>query len=204
MNIHFTEVSSLANIDGQIEDGRDDLSPAQYEIIRQVIYYTGDFQYYSLLKFAHDPLLQGFKALTTRSSIVVDVPEIQVSIVPRLKHTFLNPVYCCATKGKQIDQTKTKAAFGLESLASDHFNGVFVIGQDQSTLTTFVELIKNQTINPSLAIVTAPSFVKQDLLQYFQYASIPTIYIDSSKGGTAVASAIVRSLISLAWRASQN
>lgn len=204
MNIHFTEAASLANIDGQIEDGRDDLSPAQYEIIRQVIYYTGDFQYYSLLKFVQHPLLEGFKALTIGLSIIVDVPEIQVSIVPKLQQTFHNPVYCCATRGKQIDQTKTKSAFGLESLAGNHFNSVFVIGQDQSTVTTFVELIKNKTINPSLAIVTAPFWSDQDVQEYLEYASIPSIYIDSSKGGAIVASAIIKSLVSLAWRANHN
>ncbi len=202
MSINLTEASSLATIDSQIKDDRHDLSPAQYEIIRQVIYHTADFEYYSLLKFSEDALLKGLKALKDGLPIVVDVPEIQVSIVPRLQQTFHNPVFCSATIGTQINSSKTKAAFGLEILASDRPNSIFIIGQDRVALTTLVELIKNEVVNPSLIVSTAPSIIDQDINQYFKHTAIPTIYVDSPKGGATVASAIFNALVNLAWRAS--
>lgn len=204
MDIHFTEAYSLASIDRQIEARNYDLAPAQYEIIRQVIYHTADFEYYSLLKFSEAALTLGFEALIAGVPIVVDVPEIQVSIVPRLQQTFYNPVYCCATTGIQSDETKTKAVSGLENLASIHSSAIFVIGQDQTALASLVDLIKAEVISPRLAIATAPLFIAPNIKQYFQTASIPTIYIDSPKGGATVASAIVNSLVNLAWRANQN
>ncbi|MDJ0591056.1 MAG: precorrin-8X methylmutase [Pleurocapsa sp. MO_226.B13] len=204
MDIHFTEASSLASIDRQIEARDYNLAPAQYEIIRQVIYHTADFEYYSLLKFSEAALTLGFEALIAGVPIVVDVPEIQVSIVPRLQQTFFNPVYCCATTSIKFDETKTKAVSGLENLASSHSNAIFVIGQDQTALASLVDLIKAEVISPRLAIVTAPLFIAPNIKQYFQTASIPTIYIDSPKGGATVASAIVNSLVNLAWRANQN
>lgn len=202
MSIYFTEASALATIDSQIQDDLPNLSPAQYEIIRQVIYHTADFEYYSLLKFSEDALLKGFNALKHGSSIVVDVPTIQVSTVPKLQQTFHNPVYCCATTGRQLDDSKTKAAFGLEIIASDRQDSIFVIGQDRTTLNTLVELIKSKTVNPSLIIATAPSLLEQDAEEYLKYSSIPVIYLDTPKGGAIVASTIFNTLVNLAWRVS--
>ncbi len=96
MDLHFTEASSLAIIDHQIEriEGiESNFSPAQYEIIRQVIYSTADMEYQSLLKFSDSALAKGAAALTAITPIIVDVPEVQVSIVPKLQQTFGNPVY---------------------------------------------------------------------------------------------------------------
>ena len=200
MDINYTEASSLATIDRQIEDGDRFLTPAQYEIIRQVIYHTADFEYYSLLEFNQNPLSSGFKALATGSSIVVDVPEIQVSIVPQLQRTFGNSVYCCSTKGGN-KLNKTRAVAGLENLASNYFNSIFAIGQDRSALITLIDLIKTEKINPSLAIATAPGFTDIDIKQYFKTASIPAIYVNSPKGCATVASAIINSLVNLSWRA---
>ncbi|MCC0176105.1 precorrin-8X methylmutase [Waterburya agarophytonicola K14] len=204
MDIRFTNASSLASIDYQIEDNRRDLSPSQYEIIRQVIYHTADFEYYSLLEFSEDALTSGFNALTGGLPIIVDVPAIQVTIVPKLQQTFHNPVYCCGTTGKEVDFSKTKAAFGLLSLAKDRPRSIFVIGQDGFASSTLVELIENEEIFPSLAIVTAPLSIAPDVREYLKSASVPTIHVNSPKGGATVASAIVNGLIDLAWRATIN
>ena len=200
MSIDFTEASSLATIDRQIESERNELSPAQYEIIRQVIYHTANFEYHSLLKFSEDALVQGYYALKSGLPVVIDVPEIQVNIVPKLQQTFQNPVYCCATTGIQVDESKTKAAFGLETLAGKFANGIFIIGQDRFALNTLIKLIKNKTVNPSLAIATAPSVLEKDGEEYLKYASIPTIYLERPQGDATVASTIFSTLVNLALR----
>lgn len=199
MDLHITEASSLAIIDRQIEDSNQKVSPAQYEIMRRVIYQTADFEYSSLLRFSEDALTKGAAALTARTSIVVDVSAIQVSIVPRLQQTFLNPVYCCTTIRGQSDKTKTIAASGLESLAHNYPDSIFIIGQDQTALETFIELNESSAIKPSLIIATSPLFVEQSAKLYLRHSSIPSIYIDSPKGNSTVATAIMNSLINLAW-----
>ena len=200
MSMYLTEASNLANIDRQIEDDCQNISPAQYEIIRQVIYHTGEFGYSSSIKFSETPLAKGFAALKHGVPIVVDVPEIQVGIVPKLKQTFNNAVYCCATTGKQSDNSKTRAAYGLEMLASDRSDGIFIIGQDRTALNTLVELIKNKIISPSLIVATPPSLSKQEAEEYLQDTLIPAIYLNTSKGNAVVASSIFNALVNLAWR----
>ena len=199
MVVNFTEASSLAIIDRQIEGIQARISPAQYEIVRRVIYQTADFEYQSLLKFSEGALAKGASALTAVMPIIVDVPEIQVSIVPKLQKTFGNPVYCCKTTASQ--DSISKAASGLEILGSRYPNGIFIIGQDQAAMITAIELLKNKTIEPSLAIATPPTFIVSIAKQKLRDFDIPSIYIDSSKGGSNVAAAIFNSLINLVWQA---
>lgn len=199
MDLNITDASSLAKIDCLVNN--DQFSPAEYEIVRQVIYSTADFEYASLLHFHQDALSKGAAALAARSSIVVDVPAIQVTVVPLLQKTFGNPVYCCATATVRPQKRKTRAAWGLETLAKSHPQGIYVIGQDQTALGTLAELKERRAIEPALTIVTAPIFVEQDMKEWLKNSSIPSIFISNSKGNATVASTIVNSLITLAWYA---
>lgn len=201
MNLTFTEASSLAAIDRQIYSQNQDISPAQYEIIRQVIYSTADFEYVGLLKFSEDALSKGAASLTASTPVLVDVPEIQVGIVPLLQQTFLNPVYCCATNKSETQYSESKAAIGLESLAKDHPNGIFIIGQDELAFDTLNNLIAKKVINPSLAIATPPIFIKPEQKKFLESSTTPNIYVDGQKGGATIATAIFKTLVNLAWQA---
>ena len=201
MNLNFTEASSLAAIDRQIDSKNSDISPAQYEIIRQVIYSTADFEYSDLLKFSEDALSKGAASLTASTPIVVDVPEIQVGIVPLLQQTFLNPVYCCATSKDQTQLAGSKATQGLETLAQKHPKSIFIIGQDELAFNKLKELIAKKTINPSLAIATPPMFVEPNQRKFAVSSTIPNIYADAQKGGATIATAIFKTLVNLTWQA---
>ncbi len=201
MNLHFTEASSLAIIDRQINEREDGVSPAQYEIIRQVIYQTADLEYQSLLKFSDGALAKGAAALTAVTPIIVDVPEIQVSIVPKLQKTFGNSVYCCATIRTEVSNQATKASSGLKMLAGKYPNSIFIIGQDQTAMSTMEDLLRNKIIEPSLAIATPPIFTESTAKQRLLNSHIPHICVNSPKGGSNIASAIFTGLIRLTWQA---
>ncbi|MGF1541560.1 MAG: precorrin-8X methylmutase [Pleurocapsa sp.] len=199
MDLHITDASALAQIDCQVEALP--MSPAEYEIVRQVIYYTADFEYSSIIKFNHHALAKGAAAIAARSTIIVDIPAIQVQIVPKLQKTFCNPVYCCSTTAVRPQKRKTKAAWGLETLAKTHPDDIYVIGQDATALGTLAELTARKATNPALIIFTAPMFIEQDMKQWLIKSAIPSIYIDNPKGNATVATAIVNSLIDLTWQA---
>jgi precorrin-8X/cobalt-precorrin-8 methylmutase len=201
MDLDFNDASSLTIIDRQItvEIGKD-MTPAQYEIVRQVIYSTADLEYQSLLKFSPGALAKGAAAITAITPIIVDVPEIQVSIVPQLQKTFANPVYCCATTGSDLVGGGSKAACGLEILGKKYPKAIFIIGQDQHALLTMMDLLNRKVIEPSLAIATAPMFIESAVKQKLQNTEIPNIYIDSPKGGGNIASAIFKGLLQLTWQ----
>ena len=200
MEWHVSDAQSLAIIDREI--GEHIFSPAEYEIVRRVIYSTADFEYKSLIRFSNQALQAGAAALAARTTIVVDVPMVQVGIAPYIQNTFANPVYCSMEAIVRPQKEKTRASWGIETLAQRYMEGIFVVGQAQTALTTLVELIEAEVIRPALVIGTPSGFVGVDAAKArLNDSMIPNIRVDGRKGSAVVAVAIVNGLVDLAWQA---
>lgn len=199
MEWHVTDAQSLAIVDREIGDT--ELAPAEYEIVRRVIYATADFEYKSLIRFSEKALQAGAAALAARTTIIVDVPMVQVGILTNLQKTFANPVYCSMETSTRPQKEKTQAAWGMETLARRYPEAIFVIGQSQTALAGLVELVKQNAIKPALAIGTPSGFIGVDEAKaQLKASSIPYISVDGRKGSSVVAVAIVNGLIDLAWQ----
>ncbi|QYX34157.1 precorrin-8X methylmutase [Sphaerospermopsis torques-reginae] len=200
MEWHVTDAQSLAIIDSEIGDHV--FSPAEYEIVRRVIYATSDFEYKSLIRFSEHALQSGATALAARTTIVVDVPMVQVGIAYDIQNTFANPVYCSMEALTRPQKERTRSAWGIETLARRYPEGIFVVGQAQTALTTLVDLIEAEEIRPALIIATPAGFINVTAdKERLQDSLVPYITIDSRKGNAVVASAIVDGLVDLAWQA---
>ncbi|AFZ26885.1 precorrin isomerase [Cylindrospermum stagnale PCC 7417] len=200
MEWHVTDAQSLAIIDSEIGDHA--FSPAEYEIVRRVIYATADFEYKSLIRFSERALQSGAAALAARTTIVVDIPMVQVGIAYDIQNTFANPVYCSMEALTRPQKEKTRAAWGIETLAKRYPEGIFVVGQAQTALTVLVDLIEAEEIRPALIIATPVGFVNVEAAKgRLQDSLVPHITIDSRKGNAVVAAAIVDGLVDLAWQA---
>lgn len=200
MEWHVTDAQSLAIIDREI--GTHLFSPAEYEILRRVIYATADYEYKSLIGFSERALQAGAAALAARTTIVVDVPMVQVGITPNIQNTFANPVYCSMEAWTRPQKEKTRVAWGIETLAKRYPEGIFVIGQAQTALTSLVELIEAEEIRPALVIGTPAGFVEVDVAkERLKDSQVCHITIDGRKGSAVVAAAIVNGLVDLAWEA---
>ncbi|MDZ8027117.1 MAG: precorrin-8X methylmutase [Nostoc sp. SerVER01] len=199
MEWHVTDAQSLAIIDSEIGDHV--FSPAEYEIVRRVIYATADFEYKSLIRFSERALQAGAAALAARTTIVVDVPMVQVGIAYDIQTTFANPVYCSMEALTRPQKEKTRAAWGIETLAKRYPEGIFVVGQAQTALTALVDLIEAEEIRPALIIATPVGFVNVDAKARLQDSLVPHITIENRKGNAVIAAAIVDGLVDLAWQA---
>lgn len=200
MEWHVTDAQSLGIIDREI--GEHFFSPAEYEIVRRVIYATADFDYKSLIRFSDQVLQRGAAALAARTTIVVDVPMVQVGIAPLIQKTFANPVYCSMEAITRPQRDKTRAAWGIETLAKRYPEGIFVVGDSQTALTAIVELIEAEEIRPALVIGSPAGFVGVDAAKARLNDSMtPHIRVDGRKGSAVVAVAIVNGLVDLAWQA---
>ena len=200
MEWHSTDAQSLAIIDREI--GEHIFSPAEYELVRRVIYATADFEYKALIRFADAALQSGAAALAARSTIVVDVPMVQVGITTNIQNTFANPVYCSMEALTRPQKEKTRAAWGIETLARRYPEGIFVVGQAQTALTALVELIEAEEIRPALIVATPSGFVDAEIAKKRLADSlIPHIRIEGRKGNAVVAAALVNGLVDLAWQA---
>lgn len=200
MEWHITDAQSLAIIDREI--GEHVFSPAEYEIVRRIIYATADFEYKSLIRFSDLALQSGAAALAARTTIVVDVPMVQVGIATNIQNTFANPVYSSMEAITRPQKEKTLAAWGIETLARRYPEGIFVVGQAQTALTALVELIEAEEIKPALVIGVPSGFVEVEVAkERLADSLIPHIRIEGRKGGAVVAAAIVNGLVDLAWQA---
>ncbi|OBQ29731.1 MAG: precorrin-8X methylmutase [Aphanizomenon flos-aquae MDT14a] len=200
MEWHITDAQSLAIIDSEIGDHI--FSPAEYEIVRRVIYATSDFEYQSLIRFSEQALQVGAASLAARTTIVVDMPMVQASIAYDIQNTFANPVYCSMEALTRPQKEKTRSAWGIETLARRYPEGIFVIGQAQTALTALVELIAAEEIRPALVIATPADFVNLEPVKArLQESLVPYITIEGRKGNAVVAAAIVDGLVDLAWQA---
>lgn len=200
MEWHVTDAQSLAIIDSEI--GEHVFSPAEYEIVRRVIYATADFEYNYLIRFSERALQAGAAALAARTTIVVDVPMVQVGIAQHIQNTFANPVYCSMEALTRPQKDKTRVAWGIETLAKRYPEGIYIVGQAQTALTALVDLIEAEEIRPALIIATPAGFVNVDAAkERLQDSLVPNITIDSRKGNAVIAAAIADGLIDLAWQA---
>ncbi|HIK42944.1 precorrin-8X methylmutase [Thermoleptolyngbya sichuanensis XZ-Cy5] len=200
MEWHITDAQSLRIIDREI--GNHAFSPAEYEIVRRVIYATADFEYRDLIRFSEQALQAGAAALAARSTIIVDVPMVQVGIVPIIQATFANPVYCSMDALTRPQREKTRVSWGIETLARRYPEGIFVVGQAQTALSGLVDLIEKEEIKPALVIGTPAGFIgMESAVERLKDSLVPHIRIEGRKGNAVVAAAIVSGLVDLSWQA---
>ena len=200
MEWHITDAQSLSIIDQEI--GEHSRSPAEYEIVRQLIYATADFEYKELLRFSDHSLEAGAAALATRATIVVDVPTVQSAIFPSTCDTFVNPIYCGVEAITRPQKGKTQAAWGIETLAKRYPEAIFIIGESQTALASLVNLIEMGEVKPALVIGTPAGFIDADVIKSrLNDLLVPHIRVDGRKGNAIAAAAIFNALVSLAWQA---
>ncbi|MUH00543.1 Precorrin-8X methylmutase [Scytonema sp. UIC 10036] len=200
MEWHITDAQSLAIIDSEM--GEHIFSPAEYELVRRVVFATADFEYKSLIRFSERALQAAAAALAARTTIVVDIQMVQVGILQGIQTTFANPVYCSMDSYSHPQKEKTRVASGMETLAKRYPEGIFVVGQSQTALITLVDLIESEEIRPALIIATPAGFLNVDVAkERLRESLVPNITIDSRKGNAIVAVAIVDGLVDLAWQA---
>ena len=219
MEWHVTDAQNLATIDREIDETLDFMysdgdsevnlrsaqrhfSAAEYEISRRVIYATGDFEYKSLIEFSERALQAAAAALASRSTIVVDESMVKAGIAQQAQNRFANPVYCATQVQTYPQNEKTPTAWGMETLAQRYPEGIFIIGEASTALSTLGDLITAEKIRPVLVIATPPAFIDLDTVKNSLNENlIPNITIKSRKGGATVATAILDALIDLAWEA---
>jgi precorrin-8X/cobalt-precorrin-8 methylmutase len=200
MDWHAEDARALGELDRELSDL--DRSPSEYYIVRQVIFETADLEYGSLIQFSENALQSGAAALAARTTIVTDMPMVQVGIAPKLQRTFSNPVYCGIEALTRPQRQKTQAAWGVETLARRYPEAIFVLGQSSSALASLIETIENEDVNPALVIATPSGFMGGDVLkERLNDARVPHIRSAGRKGSAIVAVAIFNALLDLAWQA---
>ncbi|MBE9030185.1 precorrin-8X methylmutase [filamentous cyanobacterium LEGE 11480] len=200
MEWHITDAQSLAIIDREV--GAHTLSPAEYELVRRVIYATADYDYKNLIRFSDTALQSGAAALAARATIIVDVPMVQVGISPVIQQTFANPIYAAINTPTRPQKGKSMSAWGIETLARRYPEAIFIVGESQTALQSLSQLIAAEEIRPALVVATPAGFVHAKAAKaQLSDSLVPYIRTEGRKGNAVVAAALTTGLVELAWQA---
>ncbi len=157
---------------------------------------TGDIGFAGLLRFTHDPVNAGIKAIRDDSPIYTDVRMAKAGITGtghRCK------VACVLDEGGDIANRDgiTRTSAGFIFLGQKLKGSIVVIGNAPSAALSVCNLVK-QGIRPSIIIATPVGFVNAaESKELVRTLDIPSITCVGTRGGTPVAVAIVNELVRL-------
>lgn len=200
MEWHKTALENLSIIDRQV--GSHSFSPAEYEILRQIIQATADYEYKNLLRFSDLSLETGAGAIANRIPIIVDSSTVMAGILPKVRATFANPVFCAAETSTRPQQERSQIDWGMETLLKRYPEAIAVVGESAGALETVLNLAEQKEIEPALIIGVPSNFNPSDRSkQHLTKSNLAHIYTEGFKGNALVAIAIVNVLLDLTWEA---
>lgn len=162
---------------------------------------TGDPQFKDLMRFCHDPIQAGIKAIQTGAPIYTDIRMVEAGITKQ-GHKCL--ITCVLERGGELAQAHqiTRTSAGFLDLGSELEGSIVVIGNAPSAAITVCRLVE-QGIRPALIVATPVGFVNaaesKELVRTIDIANITCI---GTRGGTPVAVSVVNELVAMAQESS--
>lgn len=195
--IHPIMEQSFAVIDREI--GAHNLSLAEYGIVRRVIHTTADFEFKHLICFSPEAIEAGIAALRRCVPIVTDVSMVKQGVVGLVTKTFNNPLISAVEQVSSASKGKTRTETGLLQCWEKYPDAIYVIGNAPTALLALCDCLTTASILPALVIGAPVGFIsvlesKAALAQ----TRVDQIRVESRKGGSSVAAAILNALIMLA------
>jgi precorrin-8X/cobalt-precorrin-8 methylmutase len=181
-----------------------------------MVYASGDLALAGLTRVHPDAVSAGLDAIRAGAAIVCDVRMVAAGLRPSD-----NPVHVAVEAASQICHSEqacpersrtggknplggrgaTRSATGIQSLEKELDGGIAVIGNAPTALLALLDLVDDGRCQPALVIGTPVGFVaaaesKQELLK----RDLPSITVEGTRGGSAVAAAAMNALLIIAGR----
>ncbi|MDD1677701.1 MAG: precorrin-8X methylmutase [Methanomicrobiales archaeon] len=157
---------------------------------------VGDFSMADLLRFSHDPITAGIRALEAGAPILTDIRMVQVGIQKKGHHS---PVLCALDFGSDqaFSQGITRTSAGFLSLRERLSGAIVVIGNAPSALLSLCGMTK-EGVAPALIIGTPVGFVNAaESKELLRTLPLPSISTQGTRGGTPVAVAAMNEIIEI-------
>lgn len=176
-----------------------DLSSPEGQIASRVIHAAGDPALARDLLIHPKAIAAGKKALASRRCIVTDVNMVKTGISRVLAKKFGVNIICqinhpfVVNAAKSLGHTRAKVA--MEMLSPLMEGGIVAIGNAPTALFQLVELVRQGKAQPELIVGTPVGFVgAAESKVLLTSITIPHITVRGTKGGSAIAAAIVNAL----------
>jgi len=158
---------------------------------------TGDPSVAEILRFRHDPVDAGLKALEKGAPILVDIRMVEAGVVKKGHHSRIEAFI---GRGDLLAQEQgiTRTSAGVLAL-QEHLSGsIVVIGNAPSALLTLCRLMEEGTARPELVIGAPVGFVNAaESKELLRQMDVPSISTEGTRGGTPIAVAAINEIINI-------
>ena len=184
--------------------GANDLNYLEKKVLERLVHTSGDFSVQNLINFSEGACEKGLYALKHGAPILTDTDMAAAAIKSMAENTTRNKVFTARMwfgENKHIQLTKT--AYGLSegwkelsARNSGSKSPIVVIGSSPTALTYLIDILENAKDLPSLIIGMPVGFIgveksKNKLIS----TDLPSIVLNSTRGGAAMAAAAVNALL---------
>ena len=179
------------------------MSAEEQSVAKRVVHASGDPQVAPLIKFSPSAISSGLSAIAKGSPIFTDVRMVAVGINDRLVKMCGCSISCAMDETKGLKQAKeqniTQAAAAMRHLGT-RLNGAMVaIGNAPTALLALLDLIDRKEIKPALVVGMPVGFVQaKESKAELMKRNIPHITVVGTRGGSAMAVAVVNALLKIA------
>ncbi|MFB3766207.1 MAG: precorrin-8X methylmutase [Methanotrichaceae archaeon] len=172
-------------------------STTEDRIRQRCVIAAGDPSVSEILKFCHDPVQAGLKALENGTRIFTDIKMVETGIVKKGHHSA---VMTLLGTGDDLALEKgiTRTSAGVLAFQNELSDAIVVIGNAPSALMSLCELIKSGISEPALVIGTPVGFVNADKSkELLRELDVPSISTVGTRGGTPIAVAAINEIINM-------
>jgi len=172
------------------------------EIIKRVVHTTGDLSIAGQVLIHPRAVESGLGAIRAGRTVVTDINMLKAGINAARLKSFGMGVRCYISDPDVIAEAKrenlTRAMVAMRKAAREAPGGIIAVGNAPTALFALCSLIENGEAAPALVVGTPVGFVgakesKEALMQL----STPYITVPGTRGGSAIATAVVNALLYL-------
>ena len=179
------------------------LQAGEKEIVKRVVHTTGDVTIAGLLRIHPGAVEAGLAAIRAGKTVITDINMLKAGINAKRLALFGAAARCyigdedVAEEARRLGQTRAMVA--MRKAAPEMNGGIVAIGNAPTALFALGELIDRGEVAPALIVGTPVGFVgASESKEILTQMGVPYITIPGTRGGSAIAAAVVNALLYMA------
>jgi len=179
------------------------LQAGEKEIVKRVVHTTGDVTIADLLRIHPGAVEAGLAAIRAGKTVITDINMLKAGINAKRLALFGATARCyigdedVAEEARRLGQTRAMVA--MRKAAPEMNGGIVAIGNAPTALFALGELIDRGEVTPALIVGTPVGFVgASESKEMLTQKEVPYITIPGTRGGSAIAAAVVNALLYMA------
>lgn len=178
------------------------LPVGEREIIKRVVHTTGDISVADLVLIHPQAVDSGLKAIRAGRTVVTDINMLKAGINSGRLKSFGMTARCYISDPDVAEEARreglTRAMVAMRRAASEAIGGIIAIGNAPTALFALCDLVERGEASPALVVGTPVGFVgARESKEALVGLDIPYITIPGTRGGSAIAAAVVNALLYL-------